>query len=84
MKQFLRKTLNDILPTKTILARKKIIKDGLYPICIQEEETILHVLWTCPTAVDVWGEFVSLVRKWHTAYENLFILWRDLLQRLET
>lgn len=44
MKQFLWKALNDILPTKASLAKKKIINDGFCPVCLQEEETILHVL----------------------------------------
>ena len=27
----------------------------LYPICEKEPETVVHALWGCPTAMDVWG-----------------------------
>lgn len=33
--------------------------------------------------MDVWGESVSPVRKWHSGYENFLVLWRDLFHRLE-
>ncbi|XP_041009371.1 uncharacterized protein LOC121253427 [Juglans microcarpa x Juglans regia] len=57
-----------------------ITADGLCLVCIQEDETVLHVLWTCPVAVDVWGESVSHVRKWHTVYRDFILIWRDLFQ----
>ena len=36
------------------LYRRKIIDDSLCSVCGIEEETVLHVLWTCPASVDVW------------------------------
>ncbi|KAG6713712.1 hypothetical protein I3842_05G167400 [Carya illinoinensis] len=52
-KQFIWKTLNDILPTKQLLRKKQIMDDGLCPICQHSKEPIIHVLWTCPTSMDV-------------------------------
>jgi hypothetical protein len=46
------------MPKRTFygnLAKKKMIKDNLCPICMQEEETPYHVLWSCPAARDTWG-----------------------------
>lgn len=43
----------------------------------------MHVLWTCPVEVDVYGQGVSPVRKWHTYYGDFTGLWRELLMRLD-
>ncbi|XP_042979713.1 uncharacterized protein LOC122309937 [Carya illinoinensis] len=45
--------------------------------------TACRFLWSCPAATDVWGEATSPVRKWHIAYEDFSVLWRDLSTRLE-
>jgi hypothetical protein len=42
----------DILPTRANLHRRKIIEDPKYPICEQEEETTVHILLLCPSAMD--------------------------------
>jgi hypothetical protein len=53
---------NNILPTKERLYRRKVTKDALCPICTLEEETSLHILWSCPSARDVWG---GSIKKFH-------------------
>lgn len=45
----------EILPTKENLARRKITEDGICELCKQEAETVLHVLWGCGVARDVWA-----------------------------
>lgn len=45
----------DILPTKENLARQRIIEDGICKFCKQETEMVLHVLWGCGVARDVWA-----------------------------
>ncbi|XP_042974685.1 uncharacterized protein LOC122306318 [Carya illinoinensis] len=42
-KQFIWRALNDILPTKGTLARKKIVNEGFCPVCTKEVENVLHV-----------------------------------------
>ncbi|XP_042939580.1 uncharacterized protein LOC122274622 [Carya illinoinensis] len=63
VKQFLWKALNGILPTRSILFKRRIIDNSTCPVCNREEETDIHVLWDCPALVDVWGEDCNPVRK---------------------
>lgn len=60
-KQFLWRALTSILLTKQTPYQRKIIQDTICPVCHWEDETISHVLWSCPTANDVWAEPQSLV-----------------------
>lgn len=54
-KMFLWKGCHDILPTKETLFRKQVVHDMLCPICERETKLVLHILWSCPSAQDVWG-----------------------------
>jgi hypothetical protein len=54
-KTFVWKACSKILPTKEKLFRKKVTQDPLCPICCLEVETIMHALWECPSAKDVWA-----------------------------
>jgi hypothetical protein len=49
-----------------------VVKDPLCPCCKQEEETIIHVFWTCPAAVDVWGSGPKIFQKSY-AWGNSFM-----------
>ncbi|XP_059450901.1 uncharacterized protein LOC132181678 [Corylus avellana] len=53
---FLWKACQDILPTRENLHKRHIIDDPGCPICGLEVETVFHILWRCPSAMDVWGE----------------------------
>jgi hypothetical protein len=44
-----------LLPTKDNLLRREVVKDPFCPIYEREPETIVHALWGCPAAMDVWG-----------------------------
>jgi hypothetical protein len=46
---------HNILPTRSNLAKRKVVEDSLCPCCKREPKTTLHVLWNCPAAQDVWG-----------------------------
>jgi hypothetical protein len=46
---------NEILPTRSNLHKKKIVEDDLCPICGQDQESTLHILWTCSSAIDAWS-----------------------------
>lgn len=45
---------NEILPTKLNLSKRKIIADAMCPICLRFPESVVHVLWECGAARDVW------------------------------
>jgi hypothetical protein len=55
-KNFLWKACHDIVPTRLNLLKRKITEDSDCPICGLEAETTLHILWQCPSAMDVWSE----------------------------
>jgi hypothetical protein len=55
VKMFMWRAFQNLLPTRANLYKRKIVKDGNCPCCGQEEENVIHVLWTCPAAQDVWG-----------------------------
>jgi hypothetical protein len=54
-KNFLWRATHEILPTRENLARRKIIDDDSYPLCGLEQESAFHILWQCPSAMDVWS-----------------------------
>lgn len=62
-KNFLWKASHEILPTCSNLYRRKIVDDPVCPICGLEEETVFHILWECPSAMDVWSEGVQKFQK---------------------
>lgn len=45
---------SDSLPTRVNLARRKIIHDNTYHICLLEPETTTHALWSCLKLASVW------------------------------
>ena len=47
---FLWKACQNILPTKSNLFRHRITLDPLCTLCEQMEETLGHILWSCPLA----------------------------------
>jgi hypothetical protein len=54
-KNFFWRACHNLLPTKDNLLRRKVVDDPNCPICKREPETVLHALWSCPAATDVWG-----------------------------
>lgn len=54
---FIWKAMQDRLPTRVNLLRRKVIlntADACCPLCVQEEETLDHLIITCSIAVKVW------------------------------
>lgn len=54
--QFCRSVCNNLLPTKNNLALRKIAPNPDCLICLREPETVVHCLWSCPSAVAVCQE----------------------------
>jgi ribonuclease HI len=63
-KIFLWRACHEILPTWVNLYRRKIVEDALCPLCGREEETVLHVLWQCPSTADMWSVGCRKLQKW--------------------
>jgi hypothetical protein len=52
-KKILWRACHDILQTRSNLHRRKIIDDPGCPLCGLENETAFHILWQCPSAMDI-------------------------------
>ncbi|XP_035543621.1 uncharacterized protein LOC118347698 [Juglans regia] len=56
VKIFLWKVGNNLLPTKENLFKRKIVTEKSCTICFAESETIMHAIWECPAANDIWAD----------------------------
>jgi ribonuclease HI len=63
-KKNLWRACHEILPTRVNLKRRKIVEDSTCPLCGLEDETVLHVMWQCPSAADVWSMGCRKLQKW--------------------
>jgi ribonuclease HI len=63
VKMFMWRACNDLLPTKCNLVKRKMVEESMCPCCYREEETVVHVLWSCPAAQDVWGSGSMIFQK---------------------
>ena len=54
------------------LANQRIITDAVYPICTRFPETVMHVLWDCAAAQDVWAGSVKSLQKGKHGLLNMF------------
>ncbi|XP_059461922.1 uncharacterized protein LOC132190915 [Corylus avellana] len=51
---FFWRACHDLLPTRANLVSRRVTEDLRCPIYGLEEETTLHILWSCESAKDVW------------------------------
>ncbi|XP_041025384.1 uncharacterized protein LOC121265781 [Juglans microcarpa x Juglans regia] len=73
---------NNLLATRGNIFTKKVIENPLCPIYLKEEETVMHVLWLCPAASDVWAESHKATQKWSIMETDLLKLWEGLERKL--
>ncbi|KAF5444675.1 hypothetical protein F2P56_033791 [Juglans regia] len=76
------KALHNILPTKLSLLKKKVLGEPRCPVCFQSEESVVHVLWSCPASTDVWSERGSPVQKWNSDGGGFEVLWLEMVRKL--
>lgn len=84
-KHFIQRSRNDLLQTRYNLCIIKMIDYETSPICLNEAETVSHILWSCPAAFDAWGggERGSSLQKWSSYGENFLTLWKVLCRVLK-
>lgn len=51
-------------------------------MCSSSLETLIHALWKCPGAFDVWGESLSPVNKWPAQFPGFLALWQQMVFKL--
>lgn len=57
---------------------RSVTKDGMCPICFQEEETVIYILWNCRASNDVWAESGSIFNKWPNFRIDFNHLWEKI------
>jgi hypothetical protein len=76
----------NILPTRSNLAKRKVVEDSLCPCCKREPKTTLHVLWNCLAAQDVWGgrgKRKSYFQKCRIEFVNFEALLEEFIHRFD-
>jgi hypothetical protein len=63
VKHLIWRAYHETLPTNHQLHRRRIRSSGLCPICLQEDETTLHILWQCPMARNTWALIQGRMQK---------------------
>ena len=72
----------NILPTQDNLIRRRVMENARCCLCHQETKTVLHVLWSCGVAQDVWAGSLGRLQKSGTAQNNFLQLVTGLLVKL--
>jgi len=81
-KNFLWRPCQNALPTKQNLLRKGVVDNDLCPYCQLEVESVIHALWNCPSAQDVWGCGPILFQKCPSIFSDMAELVSYLFTRL--
>ena len=74
---------NDILPTKQNLSKRKINEDEMCRICMRFPESVIHALWECEAAKDVWAGSLKILQKGVSGLADYSHLMEYLLDWLE-
>jgi hypothetical protein len=83
VKLFLWKACHNLIPTKVNLFRRRVVEDKSCPCCKREDESIIHAIWTCPGAQDVWGCEPVQFQKCSTQVQDFTLLLEQLMQKLD-
>ena len=73
---------SDILPTQANLARRRVPIDPKCVVCGSSDETVLHILWQCPLARNVWALVKGKLQKCDSSARTFFNLAQTLKERL--
>lgn len=79
---FLWRACQNVLHTKQNLLRKGVVDSDLCPCCQLEVESVIHALWNCPNAQDVWGCGPILFQKCPSIFSEMAELVSYLFTRL--
>jgi ribonuclease HI len=82
LKKFLWRACQNLLPSEQNLLRKSVVDNVLCPCCNLVEESIVHALWNCLGAQDVWGCGPILFQKCPFIFSGMVELVSYLYNRL--
>lgn len=80
VKNFIWRACLGIIPTNELLWHRHMRKEGFCPVCRCEMESVVHALWCCSAANDVWLQSGLRVQKWGRLIHSFF----DLMEFLQT
>jgi hypothetical protein len=83
VKMFIWRACHNLLPTKLNLFKRRVIDSPLCPICNQVEESVEHIVWLCPSAVDVWGCGSRRIQKSNCSNMSFANLFEELVERYD-
>ncbi|XP_059441702.1 uncharacterized protein LOC132174001 [Corylus avellana] len=83
VKTFMWQACNNILPTKELLYKRKIVQDPLCLICGLTTEIVGHILWSCPSARDTWTESSPQLSKCTSSEVDFLDIMAQLMERLD-
>lgn len=66
------KAINDSLPTRRNLARRKVVESPNCLVCENDEKSICHAMWSCSAAGDVWAKDSNPLQKWSGSEDEMF------------
>jgi hypothetical protein len=84
IKMFLWRACVGVLPTYELLWRRHMRLEGSCPCCLHALESVDHILWACPVAVDVWLESNLKIQKWDRFFNHFFDLMMFVKERLSS
>jgi hypothetical protein len=53
-----------------------VITENYCLVCTREEETIMHVLWSFPSASDIWGCSMAKIQKQNSEGGSFFQVFK--------
>lgn len=74
---------HNLLPTKMNLHRRGICEEAQSLICFQEEETVEHIVWECPSTSDVWGANIIKIQKCRRGWGDFQQLLLEVVKRCD-
>ncbi|XP_059436284.1 uncharacterized protein LOC132169234 [Corylus avellana] len=80
-KVFLWRACSNILPTKDNLLKRKIVKEDGCIFCCRDTESVVHILWECPSATDVWSVSCRSLQKSHDYFDSFMDVFAGLVER---
>ena len=82
MRTFVWRASSNILPTRANLVRWKVLIDLKCAICGTNDDTVIHMLWQCPLACNVWALVCGRLQKCDSSAQTFLSLARTLVEKL--
>lgn len=82
VRTFVWRASSNILPTRANLVRWKVPIDLKCAICGTNDDTVIHMLWQCPLACNVWALVCGRLQKCDSSAQTFLSLARTLVEKL--